>query len=474
MKINPLLVVTFAALASLSMAHCEEKAADPGKDEKAHAEKGAVHLSPEAVKLAELELQPAGPGAIYTTLEVPGELALNGDRVAHLSPRAAGTVLRVLKVAGDAIAESDVLAQIESTELGNAKIEYFTASLNLTFARADFERETLIHGNTQALLEALKDDLDPDELEKRVAALDLGEIKSKALAGHSALRLAQASWNRAQKLKEDKIISEAALESAARDFQNARSEHLGVREELKLTYKNRLSISQRALSLAETAAQNARRRLHILGLSNEQISALQTEKEESVAILDLRAPFAGTVLEKSIALGERAEEGKDAYVIADLSSVWLNVRINVNDLNSVHAGQTVQVSIPGDAVARTANVALLCPLVDEKTRTASARIVLENKDGSLRPGSFVTASLVVSELKAAVTVPSAAIQTIDGKTVVFIEGDAPGEFRAQPVLLGATDGKLVELKAGVEAGKKVVVRNSFTLKAEFGKGAGED
>ncbi len=477
MKITPL--VCLLTLAACFAVRAEEKPAEAGKDAKDHGakehnEKGAVHLSPEAVKLADLELQPASAGTIYTMLEAPGEIALNGDRVAHLSPKAPGTVLKVLKVAGDKIGEGDVLAQIESAELGNAKIEYFTATLNLNMARAELERETLIHGNTQQLLDALKEDLEPEDLEKRVGGLELGEIKSKALAGHSALRLAHVSWTRAQKLKDDQIISAAALEASAKELQNAKAEYLGVREELKLNYKGRLLQSQRALSIAETAAQNARRRLHILGLSNEQIAALQSEKEENVALLDLRAPFAGTVLEKNIALGERAEESKDAFLIADLSTVWLNVRINANDLSSVHAGQAVQVSIPGIAGERAAKVALLSPLVDEKTRTASARIVLENKDGALLPGAFVTASLVLNELKAAVTVPSAAIQNIEGKSVVFIEGDEAGEFRSQEILVGAADGKLVEVKAGLEAGKKVVVRNSFTLKAELGKGAGED
>lgn len=454
-------------------AHAEEKAG-AAKNEKDHDEKGVVHLSAEALKLAELEVQPATLGTIFTTIEVPGEIAIDGDRVAHLSPRATGTVLRVLKVAGDNVAEGDVLAQIESAELGNSKIEYFTAMLNLNIARAELERETLIYGNTQTLLDALGEDLSSDETRKRVSKLDLGEIKSKALAGQSTLRLSQSAWNRAQQLKEDKIISAAAFETAEKELQNAKAEYDGVREELKLNYKNRLLQSQRALSIAETAAQNAKRRLHIMGLSNNQIENLKHEKEEDVAILDLRAPFSGTVLEKSIALGERADEGKDAYVIADLSTVWLNVRVNASELSSVHSGQAVQISIPGDAAMRHATVALLSPIVDEKTRTTSVRIVLDNKDRSLRPGAFVTASLVLNELTVPIAVPAAAIQNIDGKTIVFVEGDEAGEFKPQPVLLGANDGKFVELKGGVEAGKKVVVRNSFALKAELGKGSGED
>lgn len=423
------LIISVCLLSALVRVNAEE---EKGKPDEKHAEKGAVHLSPEAVKLADLELQPAAKGIIYTTRDVPGEIALNADRLAHLSSRATGNVVRILKTAGDNVSTGDVLAVIESAELGAAKIDYFTAKLNLTLAQSDLEREKLIHDNTQTLLAALNEELEPAELDRRVMNLDLGEIKTKALNCHAALRLAQTSFTRAEKLREDKVISGAALEVAAKELQNAKAECLGGREELKLNFKSRLLQSRRALSVAETAAQNARRRLHLLGLSSEQIGALENEKEENAGLLELRAPFAGTVLEKFIALGERAEEGKDAFIVADLSNVWMNIRVNTLDLKALSAGQAVQLTLPGEDVVRPAKIALLSPLIDEKTRTASARLVLENKDGALRPGAFATAALVLKEITVPVAVPAEAVQTIDGKTVVFIEGDAPASSVRNP------------------------------------------
>jgi cobalt-zinc-cadmium efflux system membrane fusion protein len=101
-------------------------------------------------------------------------------------------------------------------------------------------------------------------------------------------------------------------------------------------------------------------------------------------------------------------------------------------------------------------------------------VVLKNPAGSLRPGSFLTASIILDQTQVEIAVPAEAIQTVEGKTVVFVNEDKEGEFFATPVLLGMSDEKFTEIKAGVKAGTKIVVRNSFILKAEIGKGAGED
>jgi cobalt-zinc-cadmium efflux system membrane fusion protein len=115
---------------------------------------------------------------------------------------------------------------------------------------------------------------------------------------------------------------------------------------------------------------------------------------------------------------------------------------------------------------------MVSPLVNEKTRAGFVRIVLDNPDRSLRPGQFVTGAIVLEELRPAVAVPVAALQVLEGKDVVFVQGDAEGEFVPRPVRRGYSDGRRVEIQAGLEPGEKIVVRNSFILKAELGKGTG--
>ncbi len=102
-----------------------------------------------------------------------------------------------------------------------------------------------------------------------------------------------------------------------------------------------------------------------------------------------------------------------------------------------------------------------------------ARAYVANPNGALRPGLFVSGKIVVDEVNAAVAVREDAVQTLDGKEVVFVE-DGDG-FVARVVQIGQCDGEQAEVLSGLKAGERYVAVNSFILKAELGKErAGED
>jgi cobalt-zinc-cadmium efflux system membrane fusion protein len=103
----------------------------------------------------------------------------------------------------------------------------------------------------------------------------------------------------------------------------------------------------------------------------------------------------------------------------------------------------------------------------EQTRTAKARVTLANPRGAWRPGLFVTVELVTSEAPAAVTVAADAVQQVDNKPVVFLK--VPGGFLPQPVELGRSDGKRVEVLRGLKAGAQHAAAGSFVVKSEAGK-----
>ena len=112
-------------------------------------------------------------------------------------------------------------------------------------------------------------------------------------------------------------------------------------------------------------------------------------------------------------------------------------------------------------------------LIGVQTRTATARVVLENEDGRWRPGMFITAELAIEELQVPVAVSVDAIQTLEDHTVVF--GRYGQYFEARPLRLGRSDGQMVEVLNGLTAGEQYAAKNSFTIKAELGKsGASHD
>jgi cobalt-zinc-cadmium efflux system membrane fusion protein len=112
----------------------------------------------------------------------------------------------------------------------------------------------------------------------------------------------------------------------------------------------------------------------------------------------------------------------------------------------------------------------LTPVVDQTTRTATARVVLPNPERKWLPGMFVTGR-TLDERGAAVALPPSALQRIDGRSVVFVETERG--FEARAVRLGREGETLIEVLEGLAPGERVVVKNSFLLKAELAKGEAE-
>ena len=110
-------------------------------------------------------------------------------------------------------------------------------------------------------------------------------------------------------------------------------------------------------------------------------------------------------------------------------------------------------------------------LLGQDTRTAKARVTLANPKMAWRPGLFVNIEVVSSEAEVPVSVLTEAIQTLGDKSVVFIK--VPDGFVAQPVTLGRSDGKFIEVVSGMKAGTPYAASGSFVLKSELGKGSAE-
>ena len=193
------------------------------------------------------------------------------------------------------------------------------------------------------------------------------------------------------------------------------------------------------------------------------------ESNQSLTVYELKAPIAGTVIERQISLGEYASEQKPAFVVADLSSIWVDLSIYRQDLRRVRLGDEVLID-PDDGRGEIKGaISYMAPIGSSETQTALARVVLPNPDGRLRPGLFVTARLILAARNVAVAVRRSAIQTLESRTIVFVREDGD-KIEARPVELGDSDPKFVEIRAGLSVGERYVAENSFVVKAEMGKG----
>ena len=267
-----------------------------------------------------------------------------------------------------------------------------------------------------------------------IASPTASEQRSDLQTAQKRLALAKTTYEREKKLWEQKV-------SAEQDYLQAKQ----------------------ALSEAEVAVANANQKLGALGLSGSSASGLNR--------LELRAPFDGVVIEKHISLGEAVKEDAAVFTISDLSKVWAEINVPAKDLPLIRVGEKVTIKATAFDASATGTVAFVGALIGEQTRTAKARVVLDNPKGAWRPGLFVNVEVVSDEASVPVTISADAVQSIGEKPVVFLKVN--GGFIAQPVQLGRSDGKRIEVLQGLKAGMPYAASGSFVVKSELGKGSAE-
>lgn len=184
----------------------------------------------------------------------------------------------------------------------------------------------------------------------------------------------------------------------------------------------------------------------------------------------VRSPISGQVIARSATLGQTVAADAELFRIANLSKVSVAMSLLPADAGRVQPGAQVEVTGPGRRQA--ARVTFVSPVLDETTRLVPVIATLDNGGNTWRVGETVNASVVVpAGGDRTVAVPSAAVQMIEDRPHVFVR-TATG-FKAVPVTLGRRNGGQVVVTAGLNGGERIASTNSFTLKAELGKGEAE-
>lgn len=213
----------------------------------------------------------------------------------------------------------------------------------------------------------------------------------------------------------------------------------------------------------------ARRRLSLWDITDEQVTALVSNGEPS-RTLSLQAPITGVVLEKSVVEGGAFEAGQTLFRLADLSSVWVVVEIRESDAAGVSPGAGAVATLaayPGERFPGI--VDFVYPVVDTRTRSVRARVVLRNPGGRLRPGMFATVQVTTPQVSA-LSVPVDAVVWTGTSTLLFVE-EEDGSFRPVEAELGATMGDHVMVLSGLAAGQRVVSSAQYLIDAEANIGA---
>lgn len=183
--------------------------------------------------------------------------------------------------------------------------------------------------------------------------------------------------------------------------------------------------------------------------------------------LGIVAPISGQVIARPVVLGQTVAADAELFRVANLSKVSLSLSLKPEDAGRIGPGAQVTVTASGRSA--TARISFVSPALDPQTRLVPAIASLDNSGNLWRVGEAVTASvrLAGDGGTSTVRVPSTAVQTVEGRTVVFVR-TATG-FKATPVQLGDTAGDTVLIRSGLSGRERIATTGSFTLKAELGK-----
>jgi len=222
---------------------------------------------------------------------------------------------------------------------------------------------------------------------------------------------------------------------------------------------------QETLTEAQTLMESARKRLKLWDITDDEITALQKSGKPQDT-LQLRAPVSGYVIEKNIDPAQMVMLGKTIYRVADLRTVWINADVYEYELPYVKVGQQVAVTALAhpDRVF-SATVDFIYPYSENKTRTTTVRLVMDNPEGLFKPNDYVNAELKVDQGQC-LLVPHPAVYNTGLSQYVFVEV-TEGHFVPRRVALGPTvqDNQVV-VNQGLAAGEKVVVDGNFLLDSE--------
>jgi cobalt-zinc-cadmium efflux system membrane fusion protein len=236
--------------------------------------------------------------------------------------------------------------------------------------------------------------------------------------------------------------------------------------------------AQNAVREVEIQVRAAEQALHALGVSHAALEKLAANPEQSMTRFEVYAPISGRILEKHVSIGESVSTESELFLIADLSSLWVNLSVSQKDLPKVREGQKVHIRFspveagaaatePGGIPDAEGTIKYIDALVSEDTRTATARVVLSNPNGQWKPGMFVTGLVAVDSSSVGVLVPLDAVIKFEEQETIFIQDDHG--FEPRTVTLGRQSGTHVEVLSGLKAGERYVAKGAFMVKAELGK-----
>jgi cobalt-zinc-cadmium efflux system membrane fusion protein len=428
-----------------------------------------VELPRESWQAAGITIEPAAVGPLEESATLTGRITLNEDRLAHIVPLVEGRVDTVLVGLGDEVTKGQVMAIIQSREVGQARLELVHDRLALGFARRKDQWHQAVKDNTESLIEMIRSDMPVEAIEQQLADRPLGEHRDKLMTAYIEAAAAKKNLDRVRPLRAEGIVGSRHIYEAEAAWDSSRATLQSLLEQLGQDARQTAVMSSQTVQELETRVATDETALEILGFSREEIAKIDAAAGEALAHCPIEAPFDGTVISKDVALLEHVGPTNQILSIADLRTVWLSADIYEEQLPLVAGAAGQEVTFSSDAwpgQTFTAKIFYTGDIVEQESRTVALRAVADNPDRLLKPGMFVRVRLPGVARATVLQLPRTAIQEHEGRPFVFLHtgGDA---FQRRDVVLGRRTDEAVEVLEGIAAGERVATGGGFTLKSRL-------
>ena len=282
--------------------------------------------------------------------------------------------------------------------------------------------------------------------------IEAGELLSQDQSARADLeRLKAQLIPAARQVERSRRLADIGA-GAEKDFESSKAEKEGIEANIR---------SQ------ESLIEGLRQRLHRFGVSDGNL--------RGTFLTPLKAPFSGVITKAQASPGDTVDAGRDVFTVADLTQVWVQAEVYEKDLGRIRVGQSAFITVdtyPDQPFE--GKVSYIGDALDPQTRTTRVRCEVSNHDLRLKTDMFANIELPTKFSKQAIAVPSAALQVVEGKNVVFIR-HSQTQFEKREVEKGVTVKQQTEILRGLKQGEPVVTQGAFHLKSILAGGElGED
>jgi cobalt-zinc-cadmium efflux system membrane fusion protein len=346
-------------------------------------------------------------------------------------------------------AQAEQKIEVATVELGTAVVSQRARGHIALPDNATWRVGVVAEGRVEDVYFNLGDAVRKGQVLARIHSHEVHDIRAdyaNAVAERARLQaaeaLAQTNYDRSQRLYALKAESVSQVETAKQELVNAQS---ATREADTIVLREQTHLAE------------------ILGVQADVL----VDNSDDADLIPVKAPAGGRILQKNVTPGSTISPSTDAFVIGDLSRLWMLASVDAATLPKLHLGQTATVTLPDAPDATYAGrITNLGQEFDPVTRLMQVRIEIQNPDDRLRPEMLATAEFATGTGSPAVLVPQEALQQVNGQDVVFVR-TATDRFRVQAVQTGENVRGKVRILNGLSPGEEVITHGSFIAKSQL-------